>query len=118
MTLDDYEFIDPKGTAVGVDLERLANQHPARAGRLIDWLENCVINEASRDLCVVGENAEVYLVPPRFLLSNLPDAAALMRVDHSNKKIELVKVMELYGGYGEAAQWDAITKVAQKAVKG
>lgn len=118
MSLNDYEFIDPEGTEVGDELEKLANRFPGRATRLVDWLESSVVNEAARDLCATTAGVECYLVPPRFVLSNLPDSAALMRIDHTAKKIEVVRIIQLYGADDEPAEWEAIANLAMEIAKG
>jgi hypothetical protein len=99
-------------------MERLARRFPRQASRLVDWLENSVVNEASRELCVKNGDVEICLVPPRFVLVNLPDAAALIRIDHAAKTIEIVTIIELYGGRNEPAEWLEITRSARRSVKG
>jgi hypothetical protein len=118
VSLDDYEFVDPQGTGVGAELQEFADSHPVRAARLVDWLESCIANEASRERCFTDGKVDVYLVPPRFVLANLPDAAALVRVDHLTRKIDLIKIIAVYGGYNEAAEWEQVKKLAAKARKG
>jgi hypothetical protein len=46
----------------------------------------------------------------------MPDAAALVRVDHGRRIIELIHVFEDYGGAGEAAQWNEAQRWARAAL--
>jgi hypothetical protein len=50
------------------------------------------------------------------VLKHLPDAAALIRVDHRKRTIELVHLFDEYGGVGEAAQWDEAQRLAGAAL--
>jgi hypothetical protein len=118
MSLNDYEFVDPQGTEIGEELQRLADNHPNRTAKLVDWLESCMTNEASRELCITEGKVDIYLVPPRFVLENLPDAAALLRIDHLTKRIHLVKIIPVYGAYNEAAQWEEIKSWAANSIEG
>lgn len=47
----------------------------------------------------------------------LPDAAALVRVDHGRRRIEIVHVRQDYGGYNESDQWAEITEVARQILR-
>ena len=41
-----------------------------------------------------------------------------MRVDHLTRKIDLIKIIAVYGGYNETAEWEEVKKLAAKARKG
>ena len=51
--------------------------------------------------------------PPRYVLKHMPDAAALVRVDHGKRTIELIHLFVDYGGVGEAGQWSEAQRLAR-----
>lgn len=114
MRINDYDLIGPEGSRVGVQLATLARHHPHRTARLIDCLEQFV--EADIDQCckVAEEKSAVYLVPHRHDLAILPDAAALVHVRHSHRRIELAEIIPEYGGPNEPAHWKAAEALARK----
>lgn len=110
MRFNDYEFIDPQGSDVGVELERLG---PWGCERLARCLESFVQTDTDLSCKVLGESIEIYLVPSRIVLAHIPDAAALVSVDHGRRRIEIAHVRQEYGGYNEPSQWAEITDVAR-----
>jgi hypothetical protein len=119
MSLSAYSMLDPSGPVCGV-LRKMASEQPYRASRLVTALEEFVWNggESGSRVLPEGEEhqAEIYLVPPRFVLSNIPDAAALLRVDHVASMITIILVIENYGGPGEGRQWAEIKRIANQAL--
>ena len=121
MNLKDYTFVDPIGSAVGRKLEALAQKHPFRAGRLVTALEEFVLTDANAAYRIEPGDPgqiEIYMVPPRNVLVHLPDSAALIRVDHPRRRIELVTIFEEYGGHGEKEEWKKVRDIARQAVQG
>ena len=118
MSLKEYEFIDDADGPAGQALQRLANGSPWKASRLVTALEDFLRDElAGADRlapAAAGGAAEVFLVPPRFVLAHLPDAAALVRVDHATRRVAVVEVIDICGGPG--MQWAAIEVAAAHAL--
>jgi hypothetical protein len=106
MKLNDYKVVDPgaAGTSqAGQQLGKLANDNPFRAARLVDCLERFVATDTDvADRIIVEGQIEIYVVPPRFVLVHVPDAAALIRVNHARKQVDVVQIIEEYDG----TQWD------------
>jgi len=76
MRINDYEFIDPQGTEAGDQLKRLGRAHPFAAERLVRALEEFArTNTDLSNKVVEGADIEIYLVPPRYVLVHIPDAA-------------------------------------------
>jgi hypothetical protein len=50
------------------------------------------------------------------VLLHLPDLAAVVRVDHANAQIDIVTIIDCYGGQDEPAQWQAVQEIAVTAV--
>jgi hypothetical protein len=114
MNIKEYSFIDPGASEVGKQLETLANNHPFVAARLITCLEEFVVTDTDlANRVVVIEQVEIYLVPPRYVLLHVPDAAALVRVDHAQRKVNIVRIIEEYGGFQEQAQWQEAVMLAR-----
>jgi len=115
MSVKEYEFIDPFDGPFGKVLRRWFRLHPIGAARLISALDDFVERGCSLS-CIAtaknGEGREIYLEPPRYVLASLPDAAWLIRVNHAKRTIEVVHLLELYGGVGEAQQWDQVVITA------
>jgi hypothetical protein len=117
MNIKQYTFTDPADTEVGNQLEALANNHPFVAARLISCLEEFVLTDTDlANRVVENEQVEIYLVPPRYVLMHVPDAAALVRVDHARKGVDVVRIIAEYGGPQERVQWDEIETFARHFV--
>ena len=119
MRIHEYQVIDRTDTEAAEQLKELANSHPHRAARLMDVLEEFVQMDTNSSYRVNSDargTVEIYIVPPRYVLRHLPDAAALVRVSHTRREIELVEVMEEYGGFDEDDQWKEIIILAEKAL--
>jgi hypothetical protein len=119
MMLVAYKVIEPDATPVGAVLRHMANAAPFRAERLVSALEAFVQRDTQASCRVVAEaggEIEVFIEPPRYVLKHMADAAALVRVDHRKRTIELVHVFDDYGGAGEAAQWDEAQRLAGAAL--
>lgn len=117
MMINDYELINPQDTEAGDQLKRLGHAHPLAAERMVRALEAF----AGADTGLAGKviergDVEIYLVPPRYVLVHVPDAAALIRVNHATRQIDIVEIFEEYGGYDEPAQWQNIRDAALAAV--
>ena len=121
MSFDEYHLLDPDpdGSVVRT-LRDIASTKPYRASRLITALEEFVWNGPSNGHRVEPEDSsglvEIYLIPPRYILRMISDAAALVRVDHSVLEIEIILVRDEYGGPAEKAQWAEIKQIAMTAL--
>jgi len=111
MRINDYTFIDPDGSDAGTELEALGAW---RCERLARCLEEFVQTDTNLSCKVLGDGVEIYLVPPRAVLAHIPDAAALVSVDHRQRRIEIVHIRREYGGFNESRQWTGITDVARE----
>lgn len=116
MRINDYEFIDPQGSEVGADVEGLGRSHPWRLERLTRCVEDFVQQDTELSCRVLAEEVEIFLVPPRAVLAHIPDAAVLVRVDHANRRIDLIHLVPQYGGYEERAQWEALIVLAHQVI--
>jgi hypothetical protein len=63
------------------------------------------------------EMSEVCFVPPRYLLRDMPDAAALVRVDHVARTLVVMEVYDEYppGSDREEDAWARIIEAASAA---
>lgn len=122
MNISEYAFVDPEATPAGRALDVLARRPGGRANRLVAALEAFALeNTVYADRVAPPHGAprggvEVFCVPPRGLLACMPDAAALVRVDHGRRTVELVEVIEHYGGPDIEALDAAIIESAGRAV--
>jgi len=122
MIISSYRVIQPDDTPVGAVLWKMARTGHGgrfRAERLVSALE-AFVQRHTQSSCRVAPEAggpvEVFLEPPRYVLNHLPDAAALLRVDHGKKTIELIHIFMDYGGSGERAQWKEALALTQDAL--
>ena len=46
----------------------------------------------------------------------MPDIAALVRVNHASRLIDIVEIIEEYGGYDEPDQWKELEELALRNV--
>ncbi len=120
MSYKDYDTVDDPGSPAGQEFVRLAKTQPRKASRLLTAVDDFVDSDgASGEKMATGSgNAlqeEVYLVPHSYLLASLPDAAVLVRIDHTTQKIEFVEIYEMCGGPGYA--WSAIGVRAAAALR-
>lgn len=106
MRVNDYRLIDPRTTGVGEEFRAFARVHPFAAERLWRCLEDFVQADTEHSCKILERNGEFYLVPPRFVLAHVPDAAAVIRVIHRTRQLEIVEIISEYGGYDEPAQWE------------
>lgn len=114
MRIDDYRFINSRDTVAGGEKFRaLARAGAFAAERLRLALEEFARTDTELAWKVVeaGE-IEIYLVPPRYVLRGVPDAAALILVNHAVREIEIVDIRNSYGGYDEETQWQEIKEIA------
>lgn len=120
MIIEEYEVVWSDRSEAGKAIKEMARKSTWRASRLFSALEDFVVTK-TRFSCRAAPDAEsaveVYLVPPRYVLAHLPDAAALVKVGHGMQKIELVHVFQEYGGAGEKAQWRAAQSLALSALE-
>lgn len=119
MNISDYEFVDPAGSPLGLKEKKLDRERPDLMNRLIGALEEFARGDTvSADRLARSADGliEVYMVPPRFVLAHLPDGAVLVRVDHRYRKLELVTIVDEYGGFDEAAQSRQIEEMARHAI--
>jgi hypothetical protein len=121
MPVEEYELVQPDPqSAIGRAWNDLADKRPERAERLLDAVEHAVgegLVLSYRVLPTDPAAIEVYMIPPRYALLAAPDAAALLRVDHSAQTIEFIEVVEDYGGPNEAAQWRKLQQIAAAAIQ-
>jgi hypothetical protein len=106
--------MDPEGTPAGRQFEKLGRARPWATDRLVQALEDFARTDTELSCRIAGKRTEIYLVPPRYVLAHVPDAAALVRVDHAQRQIDVVLVLEDYGGYDEPGQWTDVVRRAQK----
>lgn len=124
MNISEYAFLDPEATPAGRALALMARRPGGRANRLVAALEAFALeNTVYADRVTPPRGAprgmvEVFCVPPRSLLADMPDAAALVRVDHARRTVELMEVIEHYGGPDIEALDAAIIDSAGRAVAG
>jgi hypothetical protein len=117
MRINDYEFMNPQDTAAGDQLTRLGRAHPLAAERAVRALEKFAGTDTGLACKVIeAGDVEVYLVPPRWVLVHIPDSAALIRVNHASKQIDIVEILEDYGGIDEPAQWEQAKELALAAM--
>lgn len=97
-------------------IRTLARREPHKAARLVSSLEDFV-QDGPAELVVkhaVGRR-EAYLVPPRLALLTVPDAAAMVVVDHDVQKVEIVQIMETYDG-ASIEQWRGVLAAAHAVI--
>lgn len=120
MSYKDYELVDDPGSSAGRQFEGLANAQPSKASRLLTAVDDCVdFDGASGERMAAGSgnptNEEVYLVPHSYVLASIPDAAALIHIDHTTQRIEFVEIYDTCGGPGYG--WNNIRARAAAALK-
>jgi hypothetical protein len=112
MRVKDYELVDPKGSRAGEQLRRLGFEHPFALERLLQALEAFAGSDTELGCKVmVRGTSEIFLVPHRLVLAQVPDSAALVEVDHDGLRITIIEVIAEYGGYDEAAQWERLKTI-------
>jgi hypothetical protein len=117
MLINDYSLIDPFDADAGRQFRRFAHAHAVAANRLLDALEGFVVTDTAVSCRIFSGGAlEFFLVPPRYVLAHVPDAAAMIRVNHDSKEIGIVAIIEEYGGVNEQAQWQNVVAVARRLV--
>jgi len=117
MRIDDYDPMNPLDSAVGDRIRTLARDRPLAAERLLRALEEFVGRDTGIASKVLEhEDNEIYLVPPRFVLAHVPDIAAPVRVNHASRLIDIVEIIEEYGGYDEPDQWKELEELALRNV--
>lgn len=117
MRINDYEFMNPFGTAAGDQLKGLGRRNPLAAERLIRAMEDFASTNTDLACKVIDRgDVEIFLVPPRYVLAHVPDAAVLIRVDHAGAQIDVIEIFAEYGGYDEPVQWEHIKELALGAV--
>lgn len=120
MNISDYGLVDREHSAPSRRLDKLVERHPKKAERLLGALEEFHRRDTAHATLVADDktkNQEVYLVPNRSRLKNVPDAAALVLTDHENETIELAGLYENYGGSGEPAEWTQALSDAQEVLR-
>jgi hypothetical protein len=119
MLISVYSVIQPDAGPIGAVLRKLARADPYRAERLVGALEAFVQRDTQDSFPVLpeaGGEVEIFMEPPRYVLKHMPDAAALVRVDHRSRTIELIHIVEDYGGAGEVGQWNEAQRLASAAL--
>lgn len=120
MPVEEYAVVQPVlQSTVGRAWHHLAQTRPERAERLLDALEDAVTAGLASSYRVLPQNpgsVEVFMVPPRYALLVVSDAAALVRVDHVAQTIEIIEVVENYGNPNEPAQWLRLQQIAAQAI--
>jgi hypothetical protein len=97
----------------------MARADPFRAERLVGALEAFAqrdTQDSFRVLPEAGGEVENFMEPPRYVMKHMPDAAALVRVDHGKRTIELIHVYGDYGGAGGVGQWNEAQRLARAAL--
>ena len=110
---------DPVSSPLGRALVKMAHDAQHAAARLVTALEEFLRADSHTPYNVLQDlerRVDVCIVPPRYVLLGVPDAAALLRVDHSARRIDLIEIIDDYGGPGEGAQWQQIIKSASEAL--
>ena len=105
MTYRNYQLLGEELVA------EWARHAPFRVNRLITALEAFVCGgPATRaaPLDPLDAEIEVYLTPPRHVLRAVPDAGALILVDHTKKIVRLVEVIEDYVEFDEQVWPDLV----------
>jgi hypothetical protein len=120
MSFKEYTLIEPEPESpISVVLRNMALFEPYKASRLVSALEEFVWNGVDVGYRVSPEESggktEVYIVPQK-LLFGIPDASALLLVDHAYSRIEIISVIELFSGPGESEQWREIKRLSDKAL--
>jgi hypothetical protein len=87
------------------------------ASRLVTAMEDFVLSDgaAGTSMAVSANGSrEVFLVPPRYVINHIPDAAGLLRVDHAKQRIEPIAIYDQCGG--PTCNWSDIQQAAQAAI--
>jgi hypothetical protein len=94
-----------------------AKKEPNRCARLIGAIEKFVKDGAELGTIVAGQASSraVYLVPPRFTLRGVPDAAALVVIDMPSRTLRILDVRSIYGADDEIA-WPKLVSLSQTAL--
>lgn len=116
MTFTAYTVVDDPTTPAGTQLTNMVRKTRRKASRLLTAVEDFARDGLSgtllrRDAAGVRE---AFLVPPEFVLRHFPDAAVVLRVDHTAKQIEFVEFFDSCDGQ-VGAQWTAVLAAAQRA---
>lgn len=116
MNLKEYRMQEPGAeTPVGIALRALAAAKPYRASRLVSALDEFVVTELDVAYRVLpeepGGSIEIYIVPPRYVLI-VPDAAALIRVNHIKAMVDIILIIEEYG----ESKWPEVRRFAIAAL--
>ena len=96
-----------------------ARLSPFRANRLISALEDFIQSGAGTQVApAISSSAPppdvaVYLAPPRAVLRGVPDMAALVRVDRTQRIVRIVGIIDEYGGVDDQ-QWLNIVAQAEQ----
>ncbi len=98
------------------DIQTLARQEPYKTARLVSSLEDFV-RDGPAELVVkhAVRGREVYLVPPRLALLTVPDAAAVVLVDHDTQTLDIVQIIDTYNG-ASARQWQGVVAADQAVI--
>lgn len=92
---------------------------PLRMNRLITALEEFVCGGPATRVAPsdpADATVEVYMTPPRLLLRNVSDSAALVLVDMQTKTVEIFEVIDEYVETDEQ-YWLDIVERAQRALE-
>jgi hypothetical protein len=110
MPLKEYDVMDDPLSGAGQQLT--ATAAGTRRRHHACWIGLSGTRMATSSNC----NEEVYLAPPSYVLSHIPDAAALIHLDHPKKRIEFVEI--IYPNCGGAGyDWNPILAAARTAIK-
>jgi hypothetical protein len=120
MVLLEYEVLHPGlNNAGGRELREMARREKRRAARLVSAVERFLVDGFEAGHRVAPElksgRVEVYAVPPPADLRKLPDAMVLVRVNHTAKTIEMLKIVREFPS-PEGDLWEQITEFARQAI--
>jgi hypothetical protein len=119
MPLKEYDVVDDPLSGAGQQLTAMAKRYPQKTSRLLDAVDEFIDDDGlsgTRMATSSNRDEEVYLAPPASVLSHIPDAAALIHLDHPRKRIECVEIFYPDCG-GPGYDWNPILAAARTAIK-
>ena len=120
MNISDYDVKPFDRRQIERQFRALAASEPLKAERLVRALEEFVQQDTTASCCVGaspnGGYVEVFMVPTRKEVALIPDAVAVVKVDHPSATISITYLDPDYGIGREAADWQAVQRAAQAAI--
>ena len=120
MNISDYVVKPFDRRSIERKFMALAASEPLKAERLVRALEEFVQQDTGASCCVGaspnGGDVEIFMVPPRKEVALIPDAVAVVKVDHTKSTISITYLDPDYGVGREAAAWQAVQRAAQAAI--